>query len=149
MDAYLTLIASHGNRRFELDVKLNLDDDYVRIGAPVHEVLQVQPHLLNAHVVTVSNLYGVPLFQLHCHRKGAASWVAHSSAQPRQTIAIQLHDHNSSFALRMDTTDGWHFEAEMQQPVADRMVCMMAATVASLQQTGARWAVAEPAGAYA
>lgn len=149
MDAYLTLIASHGNRRFDLDVKLNLDDDYIRIGAPVHEVLQVQPHLLNTHSVTVSNLYGVPLFQLHYHRKGAGRWIAHCSDMPRQSMAFELRGRAAGNVLHIAAADGWQFEADIRQLEPDRIISMLAAAVATLQQQGARRILADLAGAVA
>jgi hypothetical protein len=59
---------------FPIDIKLNAEDWYVRIGAPLHQVVQIRPHLFNASLFTVNNLYGSSMFDLLADRKHANCW---------------------------------------------------------------------------
>jgi hypothetical protein len=59
---------------YPIDIKLNAEDWYVRIGAPLHQLVQIRPHLFNPSLVTVNNLYGSCLFNLVADRKQRNYW---------------------------------------------------------------------------
>lgn len=47
-----------------IEVKLNAEDSYLRIAQPFFEVVHFRTPLFQPHVLTVSNVYGVPVFHV-------------------------------------------------------------------------------------
>lgn len=47
-----------------IEVKLNVEDRYLRIAEPFFEVVHFRTPLFHPHTLTVSNVYGVPVFHV-------------------------------------------------------------------------------------
>jgi hypothetical protein len=80
---------------FPLDIKLNTEDWYVRIGAPLHQVVQIRPHLFNPSLFTVNNLYGSSMFNLVADRKSASAWTIWKDG----VLQAELHLNGNEVAI--------------------------------------------------
>ncbi|HSR40215.1 MAG TPA: hypothetical protein VLL95_15000 [Phnomibacter sp.] len=85
---------------FPIDIKLNAEDWYVRIGAPLHQVVQIRPHLFNPSLVTVNNLYGSCLFNLVADRKQGNYWTVWTEGTLKADLSlanntVTIHDKES------------------------------------------------------
>lgn len=58
-----------------VEVKLNVEDSYLRIAEPFFEVVHFRTPLFQPHILTVANLYGVPVFHV-AQVAGQQNWWA-------------------------------------------------------------------------
>lgn len=62
--AYKTFHISCSFLQEPIAIKINFEDHYIRVMAPIYEVIHFQPTLFNQQHLVVSNLYGIPLFHV-------------------------------------------------------------------------------------
>lgn len=89
MAIYKELMLQSELLAYPIEVKLNAEDWYVRIGAPLHQVVQIRPHLFNPSLFTVNNLYGSSMFNLLADRKHANAWTVWQESVLKAELALE------------------------------------------------------------
>jgi hypothetical protein len=109
-----------------VDIKLNAEDWYVRIGAPLHQVVQIRPHLFQPWLTTVNNLYGSSLFNLQADRKDANSWTVWEGRERKAEIVLK----NNHFLLQEFEEDHcFGFEVSTTESLSRQELLMLAAAI--------------------
>lgn len=69
-----------------VEVKLNMEDSYVRISSPVHEVIQVRPQLFHHQHLAVLNPYGLPVFHVQVANADSTRLIIHQPHKQPLTV---------------------------------------------------------------
>lgn len=111
---------------YPIEIKLNAEDWYVRIGAPLHQVVQIRPHLFNPSLYTVSNPYGSSIFNLLSDRKHSNVWTVWKES----TLTAELEMEKNVVTLH-DKEDGHHcqFDVAPAETLTKQELQMLAAAI--------------------
>lgn len=111
---------------YPIDIKLNAEDWYVRIGAPLHQVVQIRPHLFQPWLFTVNNLYGSSLFNLQTDRKDSNSWTVWEGKVRKAEIILE----NNHFLLQeFEGDQRFDFQVSTTAALSRQELQMLAAAI--------------------
>lgn len=111
---------------YPIDIKLNAEDWYVRIGAPLHQVVQIRPHLFQPWLFTVNNLYGSSLFNLQTDRKDSNSWTVWEGKVRKAEIILK----NNHFLLQeFEGDQRFDFQVSTTAALSRQELQMLAAAI--------------------
>lgn len=135
---------SRSGAQSHAEMKLNLEDGYVRVASPFNEVIQLRRQFFNPQHLIVSNAYGVALFHLHNVAGAPTQWMCTRKGQEVIRFEFPGAGHRQCLVWKPDDTEAilLHLESDAPGALKNMHLEMIGAALAACHLNG-HFSVAE------